>query len=85
MVDSLTGVPDTASMAYNPLQVNRWGANSQARFNVNLRRRDTGVEGLTFGLNTNWQVGESLNALIWENSLSGLYGTADGAATRTRQ
>ena len=85
LVDSLTGVPDTASMAYNPLQVNRWGANSQARFNVNLRRRDTGVEGLTFGLNTNWQVGESLNALIWENSLSGLYGTADGAATRTRQ
>ena len=32
-------------MAYNPLQVNRWGANSQARFNVNLRRRDTGIEG----------------------------------------
>ena len=84
-LDSLTGTPDTASMAYNPLQVNRWGANSQARFNVNLRRRDTGIEGLKFGLNTNWQKGESLNTLIWERAYDGLYGSTDGAATRTRQ
>ena len=84
-LDSLTGTLDTASMAYNPLQVNRWGANSQARFNVNLRRRDTGIEGLKFGLNTNWQKGESLNTLIWEKAYDGLYGSTDGAATRTRQ
>ena len=85
--DSVGGalVPvDTASMNYNPFNVNRFGANSQGRFNVNLRRRDTGIEGLKFGLNTNWQFGESLNTLIWERAYDGLYGT-DGAATRTRQ
>jgi len=83
--DSL-GVPlDTASMNYNPLTVDRWGANSQARFNVNLRRRETGIEGLKFGLNTNWQKGESLNTLIWERAYEGLYGSSEGAATRTKQ
>jgi outer membrane cobalamin receptor len=85
-LDSLTGAPlDTASMNFNPLTVDRWGANSQARFNVNLRRRVTGIEGLKFGLNTNWQKGESLNTLIWERAYDGLYGSTDGAATRTRQ
>ena len=86
--DSVGGalVPvDTASMNYNPFNVNRFGANSQGRFNVNLRRRDTGIEGLKFGLNTNWQFGESLNTLIWERAYDGLYGSTDGAATRTRQ
>ena len=84
--DSLTGAPlDTAAMRYNPLTVDRWGANSQARFNVNLRRRESKVEGLKFGLNTNWQKGESLNTLIWERAPEGLYGSSDGAATRTRQ
>ncbi|MGB0463203.1 MAG: hypothetical protein ACPGOX_09250, partial [Flavobacteriales bacterium] len=72
-------------MNYNPFNVNRFGANSQGRFNVNLRRRDTGIEGLKFGLNTNWQYGESLNTLIWERAYDGLYGSTDGAATRTRQ
>ena len=74
--DSVGGalVPvDTASMNYNPFNVNRFGANSQGRFNVNLRRRDTGIEGLKFGLNTNWQFGESLNTLIWERAYDGLY------------
>ena len=86
--DSVAGefVPvDTASMSYNPFTVDRWGANAQARFNVNIRRRDTGIEGLKFGLNTNWQFGESLNTLIWERAYDGLYGSTDGAATRTRQ
>ncbi|MGB2424013.1 MAG: TonB-dependent receptor, partial [Flavobacteriales bacterium] len=83
--DSL-GIPlDTAAMNYNPLTVDRWGANSQARFNVNLRRRQTGIEGLKFGLNTNWQKGESLNTLIWERAYEGLYGSSEGAATRTKQ
>jgi len=85
-LDSLTGAPlDTASMAYNPLSVDRWGANAQARFNVNLRRRECRINGLTYGINTNWQKGESLNTLIWENSSSGLYSSSTGAATRTKQ
>ena len=86
--DSVAGefVPvDTASMAYNPFTVDRWGANAQARVNLNIRRRETGIEGLKFGLNTNWQKGESLNSLIWDEAYAGLYGTTDGAATRTKQ
>ncbi|MDA0940611.1 MAG: TonB-dependent receptor [Bacteroidetes bacterium] len=86
--DSVNGewIPvDTAAMNFNPFTVDRWGANSQARFNVNLRRRETGIEGLKFGLNTNWQRGESLNTLIWEQSSTGLYGSSEGAATRTKQ
>ena len=83
--DSLGMALDTAAMNYNPLSVDRWGANSQSRFNVNLRRRETGIEGLKFGLNTNWQFGESLNTLIWDRYPDGLYGSTDGAATRTRQ
>ena len=83
--DSLGAIVDTAAMNYNPLTVDRWGANSQARLNVNLRRRVTGIEGLKFGLNTNWQKGESLNTLIWQRAYDGLYGSTDGAATRTRQ
>ena len=86
--DSVDGawVPlDTAAMNYNPLSVDRWGANAQARINVNLRRRETGVEGLKYGVNANWQKGESLNSLVWERAYDGLYGTQDGAATRTKQ
>ena len=86
--DSVAGefVPvDTASMSYNPFTVDRWGANAQARVNLNIRRRETGIEGLKFGLNTNWQKGESLNSLIWDEAYAGLYGTTDGAATRTKQ
>ena len=86
--DSVGGVlvpVDTASMNYNPLSVDRWGANAQARMNINLRRRESAVEGLKYGLNANWQKGESLNSLIWERAYDGLYGTQDGAATRTKQ
>ena len=86
--DSVAGdwIPvDTAAMNYNPFSMDRWGANAQARMNLNIRRRETKVEGLTFGLNTNWQQGESLNTLIWERAYDGLYGSTDGAATRTKQ
>ena len=86
--DSIDGawVPvDTAAMNYNPLSVDRWGANAQARMNLNLRRRESSVEGLKYGLNANWQKGESLNSLVWERAYDGLYGTQDGAATRTKQ
>jgi hypothetical protein len=40
---------------------------------------------LTYGLNTNWQIGESLNTLIWQNAPDSIYGAFDGAATRTNQ
>ena len=84
--DSLGVALDTASMNYQPFSVDRWGANAQARINVNLRRRECNVPGLSYGLNTNWQKGESLNTLIWRSSFGdGLYGSTDGAATRTRQ
>lgn len=84
--DSLGVALDTAGMNYQPFSVDRWGANAQARINVNLRRRECNVPGLSYGLNTNWQKGESLNTLIWRSSFGdGLYGSTDGAATRTRQ
>ena len=84
--DSLGVALDTAGMNYQPFSVDRWGANAQARINVNLRRRECNVPGLSYGLNTNWQKGESLNTLIWRSSFGdGLYGSYDGAATRTRQ
>ena len=84
-LDSLDVPIDTNTTGYNPFSVDRFGANSQARFNVNLRRRDSSIPGLTYGVNTNWQKGESLNTLIWENSATGLYSSYAGAATRTKQ
>ncbi len=84
-LDSLEMPIDTNTAGYNPFSVDRFGANSRARFNINLRRRDSSVPGLTYGLSTNWQKGESLNTLIWENSETGLYSSYAGAATRTKQ
>jgi outer membrane receptor protein involved in Fe transport len=84
--DDSLGVPlDTNSTGYNPLTVDRFGANSQARFNINLRKRKSNIKGLTYGLSTNWQKGESLNTLIWDHSVTGLYSSYAGGATRTKQ
>ena len=84
--DDSLGVPlDTNSTGYNPLTVDRFGANSQARFNINLRKRKSNINGLTYGLSTNWQKGESLNTLIWDHSVTGLYSSYAGGATRTKQ
>ena len=85
VLDSLEMPIDTNTTGYNPFSVDRFGANSQARFNINLRRRDSAIPGLTYGVSTNWQKGESLNTLIWENSATGLYSSYAGAATRTKQ
>jgi outer membrane cobalamin receptor len=85
MLDSLETPIDTNTTGYNPFSVDRYGANSQARFNINLRRRDSAIPGLTYGVSTNWQKGESLNTLIWEHSATGLYSSYAGAATRTKQ
>jgi outer membrane cobalamin receptor len=84
--DDSLGVPlDTNSTGYNPLTVDRFGANAQARFNINLRKRESGIKGLTYGISTNWQRGESLNTLIWDHSVTGLYSSYAGGATRTKQ
>lgn len=84
-LDSLDVPIDTNTTGYNPFSVDRYGANSQARFNINLRRRDSSIPGLTYGVSTNWQKGESLNTLIWEHASTGLYSSYAGAATRTKQ
>ncbi len=65
--------------------VDRYGAEHRARINANLRKRETKVEGLVYGLNTNWQTGESLNTLIWQLAPDSIYGSFQGAATRTNQ
>ncbi len=65
--------------------VDRYGAEHRARINANLRKRETKVEGLVYGLNTNWQTGESLNTLIWQVAPDSIYGAFGGAATRTNQ
>ena len=65
--------------------VDRYGAEHRARINANLRKRETKIEGLVYGLNTNWQTGESLNTLIWQMAPDSIYGSFQGAATRTNQ
>lgn len=85
MTDSLGAPTDTVTSGYNPLAVDRFDANVQARLNVNIRRRESKVKGLTYGLSTNWQKGESLNTLLWDNSSTGLYSSYAGSSTRTKQ
>ncbi len=83
--DSL-GLPiDTVTNSFNPLSVDRYAANTQARFNINIRRRKSIIPGLKYGLSTNWQIGESLNTLLWQHSDGGLYSSYAGGATRTNQ
>ena len=83
--DSVTMTVDTAGGNFNPLSVDRFGANAQARMNVNIRRRKSQIPGLTYGLSTNWQMGESMNTLIWDDNTTGLYSSYEGGATRTKQ
>jgi iron complex outermembrane receptor protein len=75
----------TFTNGYNPFTVDRYAANSRARLNVNLRYRSTKISGLSYGLNSNWNVSNSLSTLIWENAQNDLYAAYDGSATRTRQ
>jgi outer membrane cobalamin receptor len=76
---------EAASSDFNPFDVNRYGAETRGRINMNLRIQSDKVEGLSYGVNTNWLKGESLNTLIWGNDSTGLYSSFDGAATRTKQ
>jgi iron complex outermembrane receptor protein len=80
--DSVDG---TFSDGYNPLTVDRYAANSRARLNANLRYRSKTISGLSYGLNSNWNVSNSLSTLIWDNAQTNLYAAYDGSATRTRQ
>lgn len=76
---------DSARFRYQPWNVDRYGAEYRARVNANLRKRESRIPGLNYGLNTNWQLGESLNTLIWQNAPDSIYGAFQGAATRTNQ
>jgi iron complex outermembrane receptor protein len=80
--DSLTGTFDNG---YNPFTADRYNANSRARINTNLRYRSKKHTGLSFGLNTNWNISTSLATLVWENADSALYSAYQGSATRTVQ
>ncbi|MFN5296576.1 MAG: TonB-dependent receptor domain-containing protein [Flavobacteriales bacterium] len=80
--DSLTGAFDNG---YNPFTADRYNANSRARINTNLRYRSKKHTGLSFGLNTNWNISNSLATLVWENADSALYSAYQGSATRTVQ
>jgi|GEM_PF-40912 len=83
--DDMGNPTEFASEKFDPLSVDRYAANTQARINFNIRRRKSVIPGLKYGLSTNWQIGESLNTLIWENSQRGLYSSFEGGATRTNQ
>ncbi|MFM9004646.1 MAG: TonB-dependent receptor plug domain-containing protein, partial [Flavobacteriales bacterium] len=63
--DSLTGAFENG---YNPFTADRYNANSRARLNTNLRYRSKKHDGLSFGLNTNWNISNSLATLVWANA-----------------
>lgn len=83
--DSLGNALDTASSRFNPFDVNRYGAETRGRLNLNTRYRSKSIPGLQFGINSNWLIGESLATLVWENADSGLYQAYEGSATRVKQ
>lgn len=80
---------DTATGAfedrYNPFTVDRYNANNRMRMNTNLRYRSEKIQGLSYGLNTNWSISNSLATLLWQNSDTALYSAYQGSATRTKQ
>lgn len=75
----------TFTDGYDPFTVDRYEANSRARINVNLRYRSKKVTGLSYGVNTNWNISNSLATLLWAESDTGLYAAFQGSATRTKQ
>lgn len=80
--DSVTGAIENK---YNPFTVDRYYATNRGRMNMNLRYRNKKITGLSYGLNTNWSISNSLATLLWQNSGTGLYKAYDGSATRTIQ
>lgn len=82
---ALAPMDSSSSMGYSPLQVDRFASQARGRMNVNLRRRDTGIEGLQYGLRTNWQRSNALATLIWAHAPDSIYHADGGSATRTIQ
>ena len=82
-------IKDTATGAfndkYNPFTADRYDANTRGRLNMNLRYRSKKIAGLSAGINTNWNMSNSLATLLWQNSDTALYSAFDGSATRTKQ
>ena len=70
---------------YNPFTADRYDATNRLRGTMNLRHRSKKHEGLSYGVNTNWNTSNSLATLLWENSDSALYSAYNGSATRTIQ
>jgi outer membrane receptor protein involved in Fe transport len=71
-------IKDTATGAFdnkfNPFTSDRYSSTNRIRVNMNLRYRSKKIDGLAYGVNTNWTQGNSLATLLWENSKTGLYG-----------
>lgn len=82
IVDTASG---NFSNGYNPFTVDRYSANSRARLSANYRIRSKKFSGLSYGLNTNWNISNSLATLLWANADTGLYAAYEGSATRTKQ
>ncbi len=82
-------IKDTATGAYtekyNPFTADRYDANTRGRINMNLRYRSKKIFGLSAGINTNWNMSNSLATLLWQNSDTALYSAFAGSATRTKQ
>ncbi|MDZ4751361.1 MAG: TonB-dependent receptor [Flavobacteriales bacterium] len=70
---------------YDPFDADRYDATVSGRLNMNLRYRSKKVEGLSFGLNTNWRRSNGLATLLWSNVGEGLYRAFEGSSTRTVQ
>ncbi len=80
--DTATGKFDDK---YNPFTADKYNANSRARLNMNLRYRSRKVTGLSCGINTNWNISNSLATLLWQQADTALYSAFQGSATRTKQ
>jgi outer membrane receptor protein involved in Fe transport len=82
-------IRDTATGAfvdrYNPFTSDRYNSNTRGRINVNLRYRSKKISGLSYGLNSNWNMSNSLATLLWQQSDTALYSAFRGSATRTKQ
>jgi iron complex outermembrane receptor protein len=82
IIDTASGV---FSNGYNPFTVDRYNANSRARLTANYRMRSKKHSGLSYGVNTNWNISNSLATLLWASADTNLYGAFEGSATRTKQ
>ncbi|MBK9177800.1 MAG: TonB-dependent receptor [Flavobacteriales bacterium] len=71
------------SIALDPYRLGPGGYEHRVRFNSGLRWRSKGVEGLSFGLNSNVMKSRSTSVFIWSDTDRGLYRPKQGTVTRT--